>query len=189
MAGRYPGASMWRRANSAWPIAVLGLIAIVGVAGCGDDKEGTGRKVRANSTDLAFATQMLAHHELAIDAADLAATRARDRVVRRAARELIQLQAVEVQTLRIVRKVLADAEVEAGDLGVPPATLDPAALRGAPDFDRAYAQAMIAHHRLAIRMSAAERAGGRHAELRRMSEDITDLARFQERQLERRLDR
>ena len=178
---------MTRRPNIAWPIALLLLVTIA--TGCGDDEGSKGKSIRANPTDMAFATQMLMHHERSIDAADLATTRAKDPIVRRAARELIQLQAVEVQTLRTVRRVLAEAGVEEGDLGVPATTLDPAALRGAEDFDRAYAEAMIAHNRLAIRMSAAERAGGRHAELRRMSQDITDLARFQTRQLERSLDR
>ncbi len=178
---------MTRRPKIAWPIALLLLVTIA--TGCGDDEGSKGKSIRANPTDMAFATQMLMHHERSIDAADLAATRAKDPIVRRAARELIQLQAVEVQTLRTVRRVLAEAGVEEGDLGVPATTLDPAALRGAEDFDRAYAEAMIAHNRLAIRMSAAERAGGRHAELRRMSQDITDLARFQTRQLERSLDR
>jgi len=178
---------MTRRPTIAWPIALLLLIAIA--PGCGDGEESKGRPIRANPTDMAFATQMLMHHERGIDAADLAATRAKDPVVRRAARELIQLQAVEVQTLRTVRRVLAEGGIEEGDLGVPATTLDPTALRRAEDFDRAYAEAMIAHHQLAIRMSAAERAGGRHAELRRMSGDIADLARFQKRQLERSLDR
>ena len=178
---------MTRRPKIAWLIALLLLVTIA--TGCGDDEGSKGKSIRANPADMAFATQMLMHHERSIDAADLATTRAKDPIVRRAARELIQLQAVEVQTLRTVRRVLAEAGVEEGDLGVPATTLDPAALRGAEDFDRAYAEAMIAHNRLAIRMSAAERAGGRHAELRRMSQDITDLARFQTRQLERSLDR
>ena len=177
------------RGHRARAIAIAAAIAALAlVAGCGDDDEG-GRQLRANETDLAFATQMLRHHELGIDAADLATTRAQDRVVRRSAEELIQLQSVEVQTLRTVRRVLSEGGIEEGDLGVPDTALDPAALRRAEDFDRAYIDAMIAHHELAITMSAAERRGGRHAELRRMSEDITDLARFQIRQLERRRDR
>ncbi len=179
---------MCRRPKRARLVAVLLAVAL-GIAGCGDDEQSKGRKVQANPTDMAFAIRMLAHHEQAIDAADLAAGRAKDPVVRRAARELIQLQAVEAQTLRTVRRVLAEGGVEEGDLGVPAEPLDLRALRDATDFDRAYARAMIAHHRVAARMSAAERAGGRHAELRRMSGDITDLARFQERQLERSLDR
>ena len=46
---------------------------------------------------------------------------------------------------------------------------------------------MIAHHEKAIRMAAVEHSKGVHAGLRSMTGDITDLARFQIRQLERRL--
>lgn len=164
--------------------AVLVLV-IAGCGGNGDDKSDP-RRIQANETDLAFANEMLTHHERGIDAADLARARARDPVIRRSARELIQLQAVEAQTLRNVRRVLSEGGVDQGSLGVPQTTLDPAELRGAADFDRAYADAMIAHHKLAIRMAAVERRKGVHAELRRMSGDITDLARFQIRQLQSR---
>jgi uncharacterized protein (DUF305 family) len=155
------------------------------LAGCGDDG-GDKPKVQANETDMAFATDMLDHHERGIDAADLATLRATDRVIRRSAQDVIQLQSIEAQVLRAVRRTLAEAGVEEGDLGVPQSTLDAAQLRAADDFDAAYAAAMIAHQETAIRMAAVERRKGEHEELRRMAGDITDLARFQIRQLERR---
>ena len=107
-------------------------------------------------------------------------------MVRRSARDLIQLTSVEAQTLRTVRRVLTEGGVKQGSLGVPPSKLDARTVRAADDFDRAYADAMIAHQRLALRMAAVERRLGKHEELRRMSGDIADLARFQIRQLQRR---
>ena len=74
---------------------------------------------------MAFATDMLAHHERGIDAADLARSRARDPVIRRSARDLLLLQATEAQVLRADRRALAEAGVEKGELGVPQTTLDP----------------------------------------------------------------
>ena len=166
--------------------SALVLVLVVALAGgCGDDEGGNGPKLKANETDMAFASDMLAHHELGIDAADLATRRGQDRVIRISARDLIQLQSPETQVLRAVRRTLAEGGVEKGDLGVPDTTLDLAELRRAPDFDAAFAAAMIDHHRVAIEMSEAERRGGIHEELRRMSGDIIDLARFQIRQLER----
>jgi uncharacterized protein (DUF305 family) len=154
------------------------------LVGCGDD-EAAKPKVQANGTDMAFAIDMLDHHERGIDAADLARSRAAEREIRRSALDLVQLQSPEVQVLRVVRRVIAEAGVEEDDLGVPQTTLDATKLLAADDFDTAYAAAMIAHHELAIRMSAAERRTGVHEELRRMAGDIIDLARFQIRQLER----
>jgi uncharacterized protein (DUF305 family) len=157
------------------------------LAGCGGDESNNDKpNIQANATDMAFATDMLDHHERGIDAADLALSRAEDQVIRRSAQDLIQLQSSEAQVLRANRRALSDGGVETGDLGVPQTTLDPAELRAADDFDAAYAAAMIAHHEKAIRMSAIERRKGIHAGLRSMTGDITDLARFQIRQLERR---
>jgi uncharacterized protein (DUF305 family) len=164
-------------------VALLALL-----AGCGGD-DGDKPSVQANGTDLAFASEMLAHHERGIDAADLARTRARDPVIRRSARELIELQGPEAQVLRANRRAILEGGVEEGDLGVPQTTLDPAQLRAADDFDAAYAEAMIAHHEAAIPMAAAERRDGEHEGLRSMTGDITDFARFQIRQLERRRNR
>jgi uncharacterized protein (DUF305 family) len=165
--------------------ALAALLGLIG-AGCGGDDEQGGPKVRANETDMAFVTQMISHHERAVDAAEVARTEAQHAQLRRVARELIQFQAAELATLRVVRPVLANAQVNEGDLGVPESRLDARALRRAGDFDRAFVDALISHHELAIDMARAERAGGVHAELRQMAIDITDLARFQIRQLERR---
>lgn len=166
---------------------VVFVLAAALLVGCGGDESDNKPNIQANGTDMAFTTDMLAHHELGIDAADRALSRAEDRVIRRSARDLIQLQSSEAQVLRADRLALSAGGVEKGDLGVPQTTLDPAELRAADDFDAAYAAAMIAHHEKAIRMSAVERRKGVHAGLRSMTGDITDLARFQIRQLERRL--
>ncbi len=182
-AGKLPWFAM--RDRTSRPAIVVVLLVLL-LAGCGGDDKGDKPQVRANETDMAFATAMLAHHERGIDAAELARTRARDRVIRRSATDLIQLQAVEVQTLRTVRRVLAEAGVAQGDLGAPQSQLDLAAMRRAQDLDRAYADAMIRHHEAALRMSRVEQRTGVHAELRRMAGDIVDLARFQIGQLERR---
>jgi uncharacterized protein (DUF305 family) len=159
-------------------------LAVLLLAGCGGDDDSK-PSVQANETDLAFADEMLAHVQRGIDAAELARTRAEDPVVRRSARDLIQLESPNAQVLRQVVRTLAAAGIEKGDLGVPPTTLQPARLRAAEDFDAAYASAMIAHHQTAIRMSEVERRRGIHAGLRDMTRDFVDLARFQSRQLER----
>jgi uncharacterized protein (DUF305 family) len=164
--------------------SLVALACVLLAAGCGDDQADK-PKVRANETDMAFVTEMIPHHERGVDAADLALTRAKHPQIRRSARELLQFQSTELANMRVVRDVLGEAGVEAGDLGVPRTQLDPRELRHATDFDRAYIDQMIPHHELAIRMGSAEREQGIHADLRRTATDVSDLARFQIRQMKR----
>jgi uncharacterized protein (DUF305 family) len=166
----------------ATPLIVLAVMALI--TGCGGDDGGSDiSRVRANETDMAFVTQTIPHHEAAVDAADLAASRADTGELRRLARELLQVQSTELGSMRIVRRVLADAGVEEGDLGLEEgafqATIDPEPLRDARDFDRAYVDAMIPHHELMIAMARAERRQGVHAELRLTARDVADFAEFQ----------
>ena len=162
---------------------LLGCVALL-ATGCGDDQADK-PKVRANETDMAFVTEMISHHERGVDAADLALTHAKHPEIRRSARELLQFQSTELANMRVVRDVLGKAGVKVGDLGVPPTSLDLRELRNATDFDRAYIDQMIPHHELAIRMGRAEREQGIHADLRRTATDVSDLARFQIRQMKR----
>jgi uncharacterized protein (DUF305 family) len=176
------------RSPATSPIARLVVLVLATslLAGCGGDEGDNKPNIQANGTDMAFATDMLDHHERGIDAADLALSRAEDPVIRRSAKDLIQLQSSEAQVLRADRRALSEGGVEEEDLGVAQTTLDPAELRAADDFDAAYVAAMIAHHEKAIRMSAIEQRKGIHTGLRSMTGDIADLARFQIRQLKRR---
>ena len=50
------------------PSGAVALMLVIGGCG-GDDDKGNGRKIQANETDLAFAAEMLDHHERGIDAA------------------------------------------------------------------------------------------------------------------------
>lgn len=160
-------------------------------AGCGggDGDKGSSPEVRANGTDVAFVNAMIPHHEAAVDAADLALSRAEHRRLERLAEGIVQFQSQELATLRTVRDVLQEAGVEEGDLGLSKSEQgmdhDPAGLRDAADFDCAFLEMMIPHHEGAIRMARAELKSGIHAELRRMSENIIDSQGFEVRQMKR----
>jgi uncharacterized protein (DUF305 family) len=176
------------------PRTLLALVAaglsVLVVAACGgDDASGPSGNVRANGTDAAFTNAMIPHHESAVDAADLALSRAEHRQLEELAREIIQVQSIELATLRTVRDVIQQAGIEEGDLGLTEeetgAGHDPGALRNAEDFDCAFIEMMVPHHEGAIRMARAELEGGIHAELRRMSENIIDAQGFEIREMRR----
>lgn len=168
----------------------VALAAIALGAGCGgDDEQGPAGDVRANGTDAAFVQAAIPQHEQAVDAADIALSRAEHRQLERLAQEIVQIQSIELGTLRTVRDVLQEAGVEADDLGLSEAELgadsDPAALRNAADFDCAYLETAIPRHEGAIRLARAELESGLHAELRRMSENIIDAQGFELRRMRR----
>jgi uncharacterized protein (DUF305 family) len=171
-------------------VLVVALATTMLAAGCGgDDNSGPSGDVRANGTDAAFVNALIPHHEQAVDAADLALSRAEHGRLERLAEEIIQIQSVELSTLRTVRDVIQDAGVEEGDLGLSEEEMgvghDPAELRNAGDFDCAFLAMMIPHHEGAIRIARAELESGIHAELRRMSENIIDAQGFELRQMRR----
>jgi uncharacterized protein (DUF305 family) len=170
-------------------VAALAVIALAVGCGGGDDDTGGSPDVRANGTDAAFVNAMIPHHEAAVDAADLALSRAQHRRLESLAEGIVQFQSAELATLRSVRDVLQDAGVEEGDLGLSRSEQgmdhDPAALRDVADFDCAFLEMMIPHHEGAIRMARAELRSGIHAELRRMSENIIDSQGFEIRQMKR----
>ena len=172
------------------PLATA-LIALVLTAGCGGDdrQSGSSPEVRANGTDVGFVNAMIPHHEAAVDAADLALSRAEHRPLERLAEGIVQSQSAELSTLRTVSDLVQEAGVEEGDLGLSEAEQgmdhDPAALRNADDFDCAFSALMIPHHEGAIRMARAELKSGIHAELRRMSGDIIDQQVYEIRQMRR----
>ena len=179
------------RASTALRATLAAALAVPALAaGCGgDDDKASTPEVRANGTDAAFVNAMIPHHEAAVDAADLALSRAERRSLERLAEGIVQFQSTELATLRTVRDVLQDAAVEAGDLGLSEAEQgmdhDPAGLRDAANFDCAFLEMMIPHHEGAIRMARVELKSGIHAELRRMSENIIDSQGFEIRQMKR----
>jgi uncharacterized protein (DUF305 family) len=170
-------------------VAALAVIALAAGCGGGDDDNGGSRDVRANGTDAAFVNAMIPHHEAAVDAADLALSRAEHRRLESLAEGIVQFQSAELATLRTVRDVLQEAGVEEGDLGLSRSEQgmdhDPAELRDVADFDCAFLEMMIPHHEGAIRMARAELQSGIHAELRRMSETIIDSQGSEVRQMKR----
>jgi uncharacterized protein (DUF305 family) len=173
--------------------SLAAALSVLVIAGCGGDDNSTpSGDVRANGTDAAFNNAMIPHHESAVDAADLALSRAEHRQLEELAREIIQVQSIELATLRTVRDVIQQAGIEEGDLGLTEeetgAGHDPGALRNAEDFDCAFIEMMVPHHEGAIRMARAELDSGIHAELRRMSENIIDAQGYEIRQM-RRFDR
>ena len=78
-------------------LAALALIALAAVAvGCGGDDNGTKSSSSGNATDAAFITDMTAHHQGAIEMAEVAQKRADHAEIRTLADDIISAQKGEI---------------------------------------------------------------------------------------------
>ena len=156
------------------PALVAGAMA---VAGCGsDDDSSSSGEVRGNATDRAFVAEMIPHHESAVEMAKIAEDRGESEFVRKLAKDIISAQNVEIGTMRQEDEALDTAGVKRGSLPVPDHMKgmddDPAMLRKAEPFDKAFIEMMIPHHEGAIAMAKAEIKDGKDPELKGLAQDI-----------------
>jgi uncharacterized protein (DUF305 family) len=160
---------------------VMAAVAALVTAGCGDDPQ------RATGVDRAFAQEMVPHHRSAVAMADIALQRGRSAFVRELAADIRRTQQAEIAQLRERDAALAADGVERGDLGVAHGMMgmddDPATLRNATPFDRAFVEMMIPHHEGAVAMSQAQLDRGRDPQLRRLAEQIIEAQRDEIREM------
>jgi uncharacterized protein (DUF305 family) len=193
------------------------LAAALGATGCGAGGDHEGHDGSRSTTavagaaspaavDRAFVAQMVPHHEMAIDMARFAPTRAQHEELRRLGRSILDTQSREVAELRAAGRRLGVAagatamghgamghgghdgatDDDAETLGLPPdamgMSMSAGSLRTARPFDRAFIDMMIPHHQGAIRMARAELRRGGDADLKRIA---TAIVRAQEREIAR----
>ena len=145
------------------------------------------------SADGRFIVMMIPHHEGAIAMADLALQRSRRPEIRTLAEGIRASQSNENKVMRRWYRQWYGTEVPSWSganqgmgMGMPgfPTSLE--ALRGAADFDRAFLEQMIAHHRMGVMMATHAQWGTVHPELRQLeaamvraqSEEIDQMARW-----------
>ncbi len=155
---------------------LLAILAILVLAGCGED--GGSGAAGGNGVDRAFVADMIPHHESAVEMGGIAQQRGKSAFVRKLADDIVRTQRAEIVTLRSEDEALASTGVKPGSLGVPEHMMgmddDPAALRTADPFDRAFLEMMIPHHEGAIVMAKAEIAKGADPELKSLAQQIID---------------
>jgi uncharacterized protein (DUF305 family) len=172
--------------------AVIGLAALTGpgTGAAAATPRAAVAAAKANRTDRAFVREMVPHHQMAVDMAEMARMDGEHAKIRRLARRVIDAQTGEIRTLeKIARRLgvtpeamptdgemsdqmMRDMETLGVDMDESGMTMDMHDLHGAKPFDRLFIDMMIAHHRGAIRMARAERTDGRDARLRRIARAI-----------------
>ncbi len=161
---------------------IVGAAALLLLAGCGGG-------ANHNDQDVSFATDMVPHHQQAVEMADLAATRANDPKVKALAARIRAAQDPEIRTMQ---GWLSDWGAEASDMGGMDhgggsmaggsggmgmmSGADMGALKAAsgPAFDRLFLTGMISHHNGAIEMAETEQAKGKYQPAKDLAKTIQD---------------
>lgn len=162
--------------NKRKTLAALVAAGALAAAGCGDESSSSSESGGGNGTDRAFVAEMIPHHESAVEMAEIAQQRGESQFVKQLADDIIRTQTEEISTLRREDEALEAAGVKRGSLGVPEHAMgmddDPAELKTAKPFDKAFLEMMIPHHRGAIEMAKAEQAKGQDPELKALAQEI-----------------
>ena len=154
-------------------VVIAAIVAAVVLLG-GDDEA-----VQGNETDGAFLAGMTPHHESAIEMAEMAQEEAEHPEIRRLADDIIEAQTDEIELIDSIHRRLFGEPVAAADhasmgMSAPEMgmDMDMGMLATANPFDRAFIDAMIAHHQGAIRMARIELAEGEDAEAKSLAEAV-----------------
>ena len=127
--------------------------------------------------DVAFAAQMVPHHEAAIEMAKLAQRKAEHPQITQLANNIVETQSTEIETLNSIHDRLAQGS-DSGDesMGMSDSMMgmdmDMTGLENADPFDREFIDQMIPHHQGAIRMAYAVLEDGEDQETKDLAEAI-----------------
>jgi uncharacterized protein (DUF305 family) len=166
----------------------------MGNMGSGDSTPtGSSAQGSFNDTDVMFAQGMIPHHQQAVEMADLAATRATDPQVKQLATQIKAAQDPEIKTMTGWLQSWAKPTTMAGGHSMSGMMADDemAKLKTAKgkDFDRMFAQMMIAHHNGAIQMAGDEQSTGKNADAKALAKNIADSQRAEVATLQKIVDR
>ena len=131
-----------------------------------------------NSTDAAFASMMLPHHEGGVELGKLAAQKAQTAEIRAIGRSIVATQSRQAQTLRrMVRSF--DTRAMVAPEAMERERIDMRRLRAASGlaFDKLWLDVISAHHMGAIQMGQMEARGGHNGEARSLARRIVSAQR------------
>jgi uncharacterized protein (DUF305 family) len=174
----------------------LAVASATAVAGCGsgmdhsshmsgDHSQMNGNQTQsgmgaAKMSDPMFTAEMIPHHQAAIDMAALAPTRAEHPEIKTLAAEIGSAQAAEIELMKKVGKENGwDPNAKMDHSGMSGMSkhemgmdMDPAELKTAKPFDKAFIEMMVPHHEGAILMANHELSRGSDPQIRALAKRI-----------------
>ncbi|MBA0126867.1 DUF305 domain-containing protein [Haloechinothrix sp. YIM 98757] len=163
------------------PLAILASGALL--TGCGNHVAEEAEDAGFNQADVAFATEMMPHHEQAVEMADLVPDRSDSQELIELAEEIRQGQEPEIEALTTMLERWGESVPVSGDghtdheMSGMMSEEDMAMLERSDgaEFDRMWMEIMVEHHEGAIDMANAQLAEGTSPEASELAEDIIEV--------------
>jgi uncharacterized protein (DUF305 family) len=143
----------------------------------------TGEPAGYNADDVAFATNMIQHHQQAIEMSALVSDRSAKLELIELAKQISAAQQPEIETMKVFlvqwKENPDTSSGHAGHGGTMAGMVDEVtmtkleSLNGA-QFDTLWLESMISHHQGAIEMAKAEIANGENVDAKRLAQTIID---------------
>lgn len=168
-------------------VAALLLASLLALAACGGEEDSpAGGSAEFNGADVTFASEMIPHHQQAVEMAELAADRAQSPEVRQLAEDIEAAQGPEIETmtqwLEDWGQEAPSAPMDHGDMGHGdsegmPGMMDETEMTrleqaDGATYDQMFLQMMIEHHEGAIEMARTEQANGENPDAVALAEQI-----------------
>lgn len=160
-------------------IAIVGVIILAAAGVVLAVNSGGNDEANANQVDGAFVSEMVPHHESAIEMAEIALEKGEHPEIIDLADDIIASQSSEIETLDTIHERLYGGPVgseDHDDFGMSHSMMgmdmDLGKLESADEFDREFIDQMIPHHEGAVRMSRFQLSAGEDPETRDLAEAI-----------------
>ena len=141
----------------------------------------TGVPAGHNADDVAFATNMIPHHQQAVDLAALVPDRSTNARLVALAQQISAAQQPEINVMNVLLvQWKENPDTDSGHAAhgatmqgmVDPATVATLQSRKGADFDKLWLESLIGHHRGAIEMAKAEIANGDNVDAKNLAQSI-----------------
>lgn len=151
-----------------------------------DEPAITGEPAGYNADDVAFATNMIPHHEQAVELSALVPERSANPELKALAEQISAAQSPEIQTMKVLLvQWNENPDADTGHGGheghgggmhgmVDGATMARLETLSGPEFDTLWLESMISHHQGAIEMARAELANGDNVDAKRLAQTMVD---------------
>lgn len=145
----------------------------------------SGEPAGYNAEDVAFATNMIPHHEQAVELSAMVPERSTNPELKTLAEQIAAAQEPEIRAMRVLLvqwNENPDASTGRGEHEghgdmqgmVDEPTMAKLRTLSGPEFDKLWLESMISHHQGAIEMARAEVANGENVDAKRMAQTMID---------------